>query len=214
METAISRRELLGGGLATVVAISPFGRLALAEEPRKRDYIQIGNLQLEVINPSDTQTPNEYVDPSNTGTPLIKVPRNLIDENITENFNLGEFARVHDPKKLRGTGMEVHSHKGGIYYAFIRLDPKLPGELQTLRDALGHPIEINCHYRPITYNRRTKKSSPKSRHISGQAADIASHGFQAVLYRLADKQFANGGVGRYETFTHVDTRGDNKRWNG
>ncbi|MFH1802378.1 MAG: D-Ala-D-Ala carboxypeptidase family metallohydrolase [archaeon] len=213
METIISRRQLLWTGLAAAAILSPFGRLAIAGETPKRKYIQIGNLQFEEVDPSETPTPSEYVDPSNTGTPLIKVPKNLLNENITKNFKLGEFARVSDPRNLRGTGIETHSFNGGLYHKFMRLDPELPDEVQTLRDALGHPITVNSCFRPLTYNRRVG-SQDTSMHPPGKATDIASKGFQAALYRLADKQFANGGVGKYTTFTHVDTRGSRARWNG
>ncbi len=211
METITSRRQFLLNGLAAAVALSFPTRLALAGETKKRNYVQIGDLQLEVVDPSDTPTPAEYADPSNTDTPLIKVPRGLLGENVTQNFKLGEFARISDPRKIKDTKIATHEYNGGVYNAFIRLDPSLPQELQTLRDALGHPLKINSPFRSATYNRKVGGAF-HSRHLAGQAADVSSAGYQAVLYKLADKQFSEGGVGKYSTFVHVDTRGFRSRW--
>lgn len=201
----ISRRQFLIASLASAAALTLQAR---ADEPR---YVQIGNHRFEVVNPSDTPTPHEYIDPSNTKTPLIRVPKELLKENLTKNFKLGEFARVSDPKKIRGTGIETHNFEGNVYHAFIRLDPNLPLELQRLRDSLGKPLSITSAYRPLSYNLQVSKAS-NSRHMSGQAADIFSRGHQAALHRLADAQLSNGGVGKYPTFVHIDTRGFKARW--
>ncbi|MFH1290796.1 MAG: D-Ala-D-Ala carboxypeptidase family metallohydrolase [Nanoarchaeota archaeon] len=211
MTNPITRRDFLRRGIVTAAALGFAGRLALAEEAKRKNYIQIGRLQLETIDPEDTPTPDEYEDPLNTGTPLIKVPAGKLDANVTGNFKLREYAIIPTPKYLAGTGVATQEHDGRLYHQFIRLSNRLVGEVQTLRDALGYPVSINSPYRNVTYNSRCK-GAPLSRHKCGEAGDLTSKGRVAQLYKLADKQLPNGGVGHYpeKDFVHVDVR--SKRW--
>ena len=52
-----------------------------------------------------------------------------------------------------------------------------------------------------------------SQHRFGRAADIVIPGLTPdEVAALAEPLLANGGLGRYDTFTHVDVRGGRARW--
>ena len=122
---------------------------------------------------------------------------------LTCNFNLDEF------KCNCGCDMP----------AFVEKNIKLLAEdLQVLRDVLNKPIELTNAYRCPEHN--TKVGGVKtSQHLSGKAADIQVKGLdpKEVADQVEDlmksELITKGGVGRYSTFTHVDIRGNNARWN-
>lgn len=112
----------------------------------------------------------------------------------TRNFKISEF-RCKGSRTLPN---------GGI-------DPQLILKLEELRYALGgKAVIINSGYRSPSHNKRVGGAS-KSQHLYGKAADIKVRGVTpATVYNAADKLF--NGVGRYNTFTHVDTRANKARF--
>ena len=88
--------------------------------------------------------------------------------------------------------------------------------LENIRVHFGKPVHINSGYRTVSYNKSVDGSSSTSQHCNGLAADIRVEGVSPD--RVADyaEQLLgdHGGVGRYKTFTHVDTRSEKARWNG
>ena len=106
----------------------------------------------------------------------------------TNNFNIREF-RCKGSGKLPKNGM----------------DNTLLHKLEELRYRLGDKaVIINSGYRTPEHNRRVGGAS-NSQHLYGKAADIVVRGVSpSKVYKEADKLF--NGVGKYNTFTHVDTR--------
>lgn len=86
-----------------------------------------------------------------------------------------------------------------------------------LRDRLGKPIAITNAYRSPAYNVCIGGASA-SQHTQFRALDFRVSGMSQLdvaqaLRWLRDKEgFFKGGVGRYNGFTHVDTRGHNATW--
>ena len=86
-----------------------------------------------------------------------------------------------------------------------------------LRDRLGKPIAITNAYRSPAYN-ACIGGATASQHVQFRALDFRVSGMNApdvaqALRYLRDKEgFFKGGVGRYNSFTHVDTRGHNATW--
>ena len=96
----------------------------------------------------------------------------------------------------------------------VRLIHLLFGMQAWLR-AVGirQPLRVNSGYRTPATNADTEGAAVHSRHLAGQAADIAVEGIpSAVLAQLASR-FDAGGVGVYPTFVHVDT-GPVRTWAG
>lgn len=118
------------------------------------------------------------------------------DFRLGENFTLVEFAS-------RDGADEVLVH------------PALVALLERVREHFGKPVSVNSGYRSPSHNRRIG-GARSSRHVMGLAADIlVDKG--AVKPSAVHKHLETldpGGLGRYNTFTHVDVQGKNRRWSG
>lgn len=97
-------------------------------------------------------------------------------------------------------------------------DPKIHERLieglERLRLLVGKPIMINSGYRCPAHNEAVG-GAPNSQHTLGTAADIVVAGLLPDrVAELAEMvpQFASGGIGRYDTFTHLDVRPTPARW--
>lgn len=94
----------------------------------------------------------------------------------------------------------------------VHVDTALVDLLEEIRNHFGRPVIVNSGYRCDIHN-KTVGGGEYSRHLKGAAADIVVSGVSPAKVR----QFLYGrsiGLGSYETFTHVDTRGYMARWNG
>lgn len=112
----------------------------------------------------------------------------------TKHFKISEF-------RCKGNGQLP---SGGM-------DNNLLLKLEQLRYNLrGKAVIINSGYRTPAHNKRVGGAS-KSQHLYGKAADIVMRGVTpSTVYNAADKLF--NGVGKYSTFTHVDTRANKVRF--
>lgn len=91
-------------------------------------------------------------------------------------------------------------------------------QLQSIRDYFNEPIKINSAYRCPDHNKAIG-GVYSSQHVLGKASDIRITGTSSS--RVADgiEDMVNngciniGGLGRYDTFTHIDIRDNKARWN-
>lgn len=115
------------------------------------------------------------------------------DLPLSDNFTLGEFKSPDSD--------------------FILVHPALVAVLQCVRDHFGAPVSINSAYRTPEHN-ASVGGAAQSKHLLGMAADIKVAGVKPS--KVADflEEYDVGGLGRYNTFTHVDTFGVMRRWNG
>jgi len=81
--------------------------------------------------------------------------------------------------------------------------------LEELRTYLGVPIHINSGYRCYDHNKEVG-GSPKSRHLCGDATDIVPLG-RLSLHELSKHLYFDG-IGYYNNFIHVDSRGEKAFW--
>ena len=121
---------------------------------------------------------------------------------LTKNFNKSEF----DCK----CGCEMPKD--------ILTNIKIVAEqLQRIRDKLGKPIKINSAYRCEKHN-EIIGGAKNSQHKQGLAADIAikkmtpNQVFTFVNKLMVLDVIKIGGLGQYNSFTHVDFRGYIARW--
>ena len=89
--------------------------------------------------------------------------------------------------------------------------------LQAIRNELGHPMVLTSCYRSPAYNKDIG-GAEASQHMHFCAADfqVPGHGSAAdwhrTVKRLRDSGLFSGGIGKYNSFVHVDTRGVNADW--
>jgi len=93
---------------------------------------------------------------------------------------------------------------------------ELAENLQVLRDEVGR-LDLTNAYRCKAHNADVG-GSVNSQHLLGKAGDIKSSYFTpSEIAKTTDDMMKNetfkiGGIGIYNTFTHVDTRGSRARW--
>ncbi len=89
--------------------------------------------------------------------------------------------------------------------------------LDEIRHRLGYSVHINSAYRNLAYN-SCIGGEPASLHMQYNAIDFRGSGQTAAVWhavakavRASDARFT-GGIGRYNTFVHIDTRGHMANW--
>ena len=96
---------------------------------------------------------------------------------------------------------------------FDTVDVSLIELLEAVRLRFDRPITINSGCRCEAYNREIG-GSENSQHMLGRAADFVIDGIDPSLVQDACDELDAPGLGRYDSFTHVDTRTGNARWFG
>ena len=122
---------------------------------------------------------------------------------LTENFNREEFECTDGSEMPTDVQLNI---------------AELAVQLEIIRSHFNAPIHINSAYRSLEYN-RSIGSNDTSQHVLGRAADIVVDGYtpdevaEAIEFLISTGLIKEGGVGRYNTFTHYDIRGTRARWN-
>jgi len=114
------------------------------------------------------------------------------DMQLSKNFRLSEFV--------------CKEGKNEVY-----VDMKLINKLQELRDYINKSIEVVSGYRSPAYNQAIG-GAEDSRHMYGDAADIKVKDMKPLEVGRMAEQIGFDGIGIYDTWTHVDTRGYRARW--
>lgn len=110
-------------------------------------------------------------------------------------------------------------------YLWHRFVPTLR-VVDDLRDQFGEPVTVSSNYRSPAYNTQCGSPNPAdpralagrgSQHVRFAAADIQVRGVSSTRvadYLLGERRRGAfvGGVGKYATFVHVDTRPYNATW--
>ena len=117
------------------------------------------------------------------------------DKKLSTNFRVREFA-CND----------------GTDPVFI--DSDLVSVLQKIRTHFGKPVTITSAYRTPPHNSR-EGGTTYSQHLYGKAADIKISGVTPKkVADYAETLLHEGGIGIYNTFTHIDVRSVKSRWQG
>lgn len=115
-------------------------------------------------------------------------------EKLSANFSREEFAC-----------------KCGCGFDHISLE--LVEVLQDVRNHFGKPIKVTSACRCEEHNYRVG-GAKKSKHLLGIAADIVVKGVSPdeVVGYLTETYPTRYGVGKYNSFTHIDVRDKKARW--
>ena len=98
---------------------------------------------------------------------------------------------------------------------FDTVDAETLMVLEDVREWAGAPVHINSACRCLKYNRKVG-STDLSQHPKARAVDFTVEGktpLEVYTY-LIKKYHGKYGIGRYETFTHFDSRAVIARWIG
>tara|TARA_R110000772_G_scaffold261588_1_gene380158 strand:+ start:25 stop:417 length:393 start_codon:yes stop_codon:yes gene_type:complete len=124
-----------------------------------------------------------------------------MSKKLTDNFSMDEF----------------ECKCGCVMPGFVKKNvQELAENLQILRNTVGR-LDLTNSYRCKEHNAYVG-GSVNSQHLKGKAADIKSKTLNpkeiaAIVDDLMkNEKFKLGGVGIYNTFTHVDIRGSRARW--
>jgi len=93
----------------------------------------------------------------------------------------------------------------------VLVHPSLIVGLEELRAWAGGPIRVNSAFRSIRHNKAIGGAAG-SKHRLGMAADVVSTTRSPGDIASWAEERGWGGVGRYNTFTHLDVFGQDRRW--
>jgi uncharacterized protein YcbK (DUF882 family) len=96
----------------------------------------------------------------------------------------------------------------------IFIDSELVSVLQKIRNHFGKAVTITSAYRTPKHN-KSVGGTTYSQHLYGKAADIKVQGIApSEVAKYAETLLDEGGIGIYNTFTHIDVRSTKSRWQG
>ena len=113
---------------------------------------------------------------------------------------------------------ELNKHRFDVPDEVLDNLKMLAVQLEIIGAHFNAPVIINSGYRNLEYNRNIG-SKDTSQHVLGTAADIVIKDISpdevadALEFLINVGMLKEGGVGRYNTFTHYDIRGTRARWN-
>ncbi|HEV2541144.1 MAG TPA: DUF882 domain-containing protein [Methylobacterium sp.] len=73
------------------------------------------------------------------------------------------------------------------------------------------PLVVTSGYRTPRHNAALENAARTSMHLYGYAADVQVRGYPPRAVALAASFFSEGGIGLYDTFTHLDVW-QRRRW--
>ena len=121
---------------------------------------------------------------------------------LTKNFNKSEFECKCGCEMPEDVMFEIQ---------------KLAAQLQTIRDFIRKPVKLTNAYRCPKHNKAVGGVS-NSQHILGKAADIqikdldTEEVYKTIGNLTEQGHILQGGLGKYNTFTHYDIRKTKARW--
>lgn len=125
---------------------------------------------------------------------MIKVFEKGSSTPLSRNFNSNEFDCKCENESCKTT----------------LIDMDHVAKLQKLRNKIKKSIKITSAYRCEAHNTAVG-GAKHSQHKLGTATDIQSEIRPNGMANWAE-EFSFDGIGRYDTFTHIDSRGYKARW--
>jgi hypothetical protein len=205
---AVSRRAFLGFCTLTATAAGALywsrrgGPAEFAEQVRKLD-----DWWRARTTPSSAPPPSAHAIPN---TKEVREFEAFLSAHPLRHLSPHEIIRPHF-KKRGGTLCGLPPRE---------LWPRIVSTLRAadeLRHRLGVPLHLVVSaYRSPQYNAKCPGASRRSQHLQNRALDLVfdcpSEDAFAMARTLREEGFFKGGLGRYESFIHLDTRGRNATW--
>ena len=125
------------------------------------------------------------------------------------------YSKAKDGNKKLSTNFRVREFACQDGSDVIFVSPELISLLQKIRTHFGKAITITSAYRTPSHN-KSVGGTTYSQHQYGTAADIKVSGVSPKKVAAYAETLLNnkGGIGTYDTFTHIDVRADRSRWKG
>lgn len=125
------------------------------------------------------------------------------------------YSKAKDGNKKLSTNFRVKEFACTDESDPIFVDSELVNVLQKIRTHFGKAVTITSAYRTPGRNKAVGGQT-YSQHLYGKAADIKVKGVSPkTVAAYAEKIMPkSGGIGVYNSFTHVDVRSTKARWNG
>lgn len=124
------------------------------------------------------------------------------------------YSKAKDGNKKLSTNFRVREFACLDGSDPIFIDSELVTVLQKIRTHFGKPVTITSAYRTPPHN-KSCGGTLYSQHLYGRAADIrVSDVSPKSVGAYAEKILRGGGIGIYDTFTHIDVRAEKSRWFG
>lgn len=139
--------------------------------------------------------------------------RDFMAQQSLKHFRAEEFLELGAAHSGGGAGHGLNTAPPESKWTNIVPTAKV---LDMLRERLDAPIRITSAYRSPDYNEAIGGAA-ESWHVEFRACDFIVEGVPApmaakALRKLRDEGHFRGGIGQYDSFTHVDTRGTNVDW--
>ena len=125
------------------------------------------------------------------------------------------YSKSKDGNKKLSTNFKVKEFACSDGSDPIFIDSELVTILQKIRTHFGKAVTITSAYRTPTHNKNVGGTT-YSQHLYGRAADISIRGVSPSKVSAYAEELLSGrgGVGIYNTFTHIDVRDSKSRWIG
>lgn len=125
------------------------------------------------------------------------------------------YSKAKDGNKKVSTNFRVREFACSDGSDPIFISSELISVLQKIRNHFGKAVTITSAYRTPTRN-KSVGGTVYSYHLYGMAADIRIPGVkpQKIAEYVETLLPNRGGIGIYDTFTHVDVRATKARWRG
>lgn len=128
---------------------------------------------------------------------------------------INAYSKAKDGGKKLSTNFTVKEFACKDGSDTVLVAPRLVMVLQSIRSRFGAAVTINSGYRTPQYNAKVGGVA-HSQHCYGTAADIVVRGKTPAAVAAYARQLMPdwGGVGIYDTFTHIDVREAKADWTG
>lgn len=217
-DSFIGRRKVIGSLGLAASAICVSSNSASAFFGRKKD-----DLPIVKVSPA----PGDPARNNQRGAPSPQVGGLPQEWVKLQGGNLNQYVNYINSLKLRKISAQqvVSAHAKERGNVWNSLPPKQwwnrMGYTLRVLDRIALEMDLPCEaivsaYRSPQYNARCAGAKRGSWHQANVALDVKfptqSSRVAATARNLRDRGLFKGGVGRYGSFTHIDTRGTNVNW--